>query len=330
VQFKDGTSDLGTRAVSGGVATLSTAALSAGTHQTTAAYSGDGSFQPSTSTILSFVVEKADTSTVVTSSASSPAFGEPVTFTATVSALPPGAGAPTGTVQFKDGTANLGPPQPLTSNTAIFTYSGLTAGTHAIIAVYTGDTNYNASTSPALFPIVTCDRTITGLADRVIVSATGSTCIDNASVEGTLSIPAGAKVSITNSEIAGSLNSDGAALLAICGSSVGGSVNVSNSTGFVLLGDPGRACLGNRFKNGVTLSSNQSGLMLGGNFIKTNVNVTGTRGAGPLPQDTRAQVEANIIGGGLACSNNVPTATNNGRPNTVSGRRTGECASPEF
>jgi hypothetical protein len=111
---------------------------------------------------------------------------------------------------------------------------------------------------------------------------------------------------------------------------VGGNLSVSNTTGFLLLGDPGRGCLGNRLKNGVTLSSNQGGLMLGGNDIKTNVKVTGTRGVGPLPQDTRAQIEANTIGGGLACSGNVPTATNNGRPNAVRGKRTGECAATDF
>lgn len=331
VQFRDGDTVIGSGSISGGVATFSTAALPAGTHEITALYSGDGGFAGSTSTGLSLVIAKADTSTVVTSSSPSPAFGEAVTFTATVSALPPGAGAaPTGTVQFKDGTADLGPPQPVTSNTATFTYPGLTGGSHAIIAVYTGDANFNSSTSPALFPTVVCDTTISGLAGKVTVSATGSTCIDNASVSGNLTIPAGAKVSITNAEIAGSLSSDGAALLAVCGSSVGGSVKVSNTSGFLLMGDPGRGCLGNRLKNSVTLSSNQSALMLGGNDIKANVKVTGTRGAGPLPQDTRAQIEANTIRGGLTCSNNIPTATDNGRPNTVRGKRSGECAAAGF
>lgn len=118
VQFKDGGTALGgPRPISNGVASLSTATLPAGTHEITAEYQGDGNFETSTSSPLSYVVSKADTSTVATPSVTSSEFGDPVTFTATLSVVPPGAGAPTGTVQFKDGTADLGrrsrcPPTP--------------------------------------------------------------------------------------------------------------------------------------------------------------------------------------------------------------------------
>jgi hypothetical protein len=57
ITFKDGTTTIGSSSVNaGGVATLSTSALTAGTHSMTAVYGGDLSFQPSTSTALSQVV----------------------------------------------------------------------------------------------------------------------------------------------------------------------------------------------------------------------------------------------------------------------------------
>jgi hypothetical protein len=107
-------------------------------------------------------------------------------------------------------------------------------------------------------------------------------------------------------------------------------VNISGSTGFVLLGDPGDdGCAGNTFRATMTLSSNQGGLELGHNQIG-NTTVTGTTGTGPFRDDVGAEIEANTIGGNLKCSGNTPAATNDGQPNTVTGNRTGECASPGF
>jgi hypothetical protein len=57
VQFKDGAASLGTAvALAGASATLSTAALSVGTHSITAVYSGDAANAPSTSSVVSQVV----------------------------------------------------------------------------------------------------------------------------------------------------------------------------------------------------------------------------------------------------------------------------------
>lgn len=70
----------------------------------------------------------------------------PVTFTATVSSV---AGVPSGTVSFLDGSTMLGSAA-LTSGTAMYQTSSLTFGVHNITAVYSGDTNFTAATSPAL------------------------------------------------------------------------------------------------------------------------------------------------------------------------------------
>jgi Bacterial Ig-like domain (group 3)/Domain of unknown function (DUF4214) len=76
--------------------------------------------------------------------------GRPVTFTATVSVVAPGAGAPTGTVSFFDGSALLGT-APLVGAQATLTTS-FTVGAHSITANYNGDSSFNLST--AATPVV--------------------------------------------------------------------------------------------------------------------------------------------------------------------------------
>src|ERR1051326_7269469 len=148
VTFKDGGSALGTQTLDGsGHATFSTSGFSVATHSITVTYNGDTTYNASTSTTLSQAVNKANSSTVFTSS-SNPACQGPVSFTATVSAVAPGSGIPTGTVQFKDGAANLGTAQTLNaSGQATLTTSSLAAGTHSITALYNGSTSFNTSTS---------------------------------------------------------------------------------------------------------------------------------------------------------------------------------------
>jgi hypothetical protein len=85
------------------------------------------------------------TSTALVSSVNPSTVGQAVTFTATVT-----GNSPTGTVQFRDGAANLGSPVALSGGTAAFTTSALTVGTHAITAVYSGDASNTGSTSPVL------------------------------------------------------------------------------------------------------------------------------------------------------------------------------------
>ena len=87
-----------------------------------------------------------------------------MTFTATVAPVSPGAGTPTGTVTFKDGTTVLGTGTLDASGRATFTTSSLGVGNHSITAVYGGNTNYKASTSAALTQTVKRASTMTTLA----------------------------------------------------------------------------------------------------------------------------------------------------------------------
>lgn len=84
----------------------------------------------------------------VTTSNASVNSGVSVTFTATVT--PAGPPTPTGTVQFVVDGTNTGSPVALAGGQATFSTSALSGGAHAITATYSGDSNYQASTSLAL------------------------------------------------------------------------------------------------------------------------------------------------------------------------------------
>ncbi len=147
VTFKDGGTTLGTGTLSGGQATFTTSTLSVGSHNNiTAVYGGDTNFNNSTSAAFTQTVSKANTTTTAVSSANPSVFGQSVTFTATVSPVAPGAGTPTGTVQFKIDGTNFGAAVALSGGTATSgATSTLTVGSHTVTAVYNGDPSFNAS-----------------------------------------------------------------------------------------------------------------------------------------------------------------------------------------
>jgi hypothetical protein len=95
------------------------------------------------------------------------AFGQAVTFTATVNG---GSAPPSGTVTFKDNNVPLASAVPLTplsatASVASFTTSQLAAGTHPIVAHYSGDaTNAAADTPPLAEMVVAPAASFYGLA----------------------------------------------------------------------------------------------------------------------------------------------------------------------
>ena len=85
------------------------------------------------------------TATALTSSGTPSAFGAPVTFTATVRAVPPAVGQPTGTVTFRRGTSTLGTAT-LVNGAAAITTATLDVGTATIVAQYAGATAFDGRT----------------------------------------------------------------------------------------------------------------------------------------------------------------------------------------
>lgn len=179
--FFDGSTNLGSGIITAGVATLTTSSLSTGTHAIIVQYNGDGNFNGSTSSAITQTVDKASTSTLLTSGLNPSTFGQSVTFTATVSVVSPGVGTPAGTVNFFNGATLLGSGT-LSANEATFTTSSITAGTNGIIAVYAGDTNFTTSTSNNLSQIVNKASTTTVVASNLNPSLFGNSVTFTATV----------------------------------------------------------------------------------------------------------------------------------------------------
>ncbi len=152
VTFLDGAGSLATVSLNGsGQATLTTSALAVGTHPITVTYSGDANFNASaTLAALNQIVNRSATATVLISNLNPSAFGQGVTFTATVSVVAPGAGTPSGTVTFFDGAAPIGTAVVGVSGQAATTQASLGIGAHTITAQYSGDAGFASSTSLAV------------------------------------------------------------------------------------------------------------------------------------------------------------------------------------
>ncbi len=180
VTFLDGTTTLGAVALSMGRATFVTSTLAIGAHMITARYDGDTNFTTSTSSALTQTVNKAGTTTTLTSSLNPSTVNQMVTFTATVTGMGTTQN-PTGMVTFLEGTTTLGTGT-LSMGRATFTTSTLPAGTHIVTARYEGDANFTISTSTALTQTVNKGPTTTTLTSSANPSTFGQAIIFTATV----------------------------------------------------------------------------------------------------------------------------------------------------
>ena len=166
-----------------GQAAFPTKGFAAGVYTVVAAYSGGTEYAASTSkpfieTINPVATKPGATATALTSSPNPSAAGQPVKFTAEVTALipvtpladravhargvhasqtqlPPGSPPFAGSVTFKDGTTVLAVVKVHPDGSATFTAVALSPGRHAITATYAGDPNYLPSTSAVDTQVVT-------------------------------------------------------------------------------------------------------------------------------------------------------------------------------
>lgn len=119
------------------------------------------------------------TTLTLTSNATATLAGVNLVFTATVFTTATSSVGPTGSVTFYDtfngSVVQLGTPTPLTPNgpnqsIAIFSTTGLLAGTHSVYAIYNGDANFNNATSSTL-AITLADFTLTSVPQTLTVKA---------------------------------------------------------------------------------------------------------------------------------------------------------------
>jgi hypothetical protein len=128
-------------------------------------------------TTVTLTVAPVVTTTTVVSNIPASVFGQTVTFTATVTRSTSGAGAPTGTVEFKsrspDGTivVTLGTAPLDATGHAVFTKNNLVPAAHTVFAVFDGDGTFAGSASADITQYVS--KADTALA----LSATATTVV---------------------------------------------------------------------------------------------------------------------------------------------------------
>ncbi|MBX9680931.1 MAG: Ig-like domain repeat protein [Gemmataceae bacterium] len=137
---------IGTAALSGGQVTFNTSSLGAGTFSFQATLTGSGNYANSTRTLTGFTITRAGTTVAApTTSAPSVASGQPVTFTAQVTATDSPAAVNAGTVTFFANNVAFGTGTVNSSGVASLTTSSLAEGSYTITASYAVSANFNAS-----------------------------------------------------------------------------------------------------------------------------------------------------------------------------------------
>jgi hypothetical protein len=139
---------LATVSLSAGVATFQSTTIQPGIYQVIAQYAGDSTFDSSKSTAV-FVVVNPLLQSMLTLSATptNVTLGQPVTFTAVVEGSGAGSPTPTGSAVIVVDNVASSPSQLNSNQTATFTVSNLSVGSHNIGAEYLGDSNYSISSA---------------------------------------------------------------------------------------------------------------------------------------------------------------------------------------
>src|SRR5438105_230283 len=123
----------------------------------------------------SLTVNAGSTATAFITSVNPSVSGQTITFTATVTAVAPAAGTPSGTVTFFDGATNLGSAALDASGQATLSLASLAGGSHNLTVSYSGDGNFNPSTSANLTQTVSKGSSSTSLISSVNPSVSGQT-----------------------------------------------------------------------------------------------------------------------------------------------------------
>lgn len=164
-----------------GVATLTTSALTVGTHAIEARYGGTANYDSSDDD-LDQVVSALESTTVVVSAPNPSVYGSDATFTATVTSG--GNPVTSGAVQFSEGGTSYGPPVPLGGDgTASLTANQLSVGTHAIIATFSGTSTVDGGTGSVDHVVTPAPSTVT-LASNAPAVDLGTSVTFTATVQG--------------------------------------------------------------------------------------------------------------------------------------------------
>lgn len=176
--------DLGDVTPTNNQAQLTLSKLSIGSHVIIAVYQGDANFNTSQSSTVTINSVQTSTGTAVSASPNTASAGQNVTFTAIVTPSP--SNPVTGTVNFLDFGVSIGSGV-VSGNTAHFSTTTLSVGSHAITAQYSGDSNFTGSTSAPITEGISVGATTTA----ITVSPNPATFAQSVTLTGTVTPPTG-------------------------------------------------------------------------------------------------------------------------------------------
>lgn len=225
VTFYDGSTQLGQANLSatGNTATYTAGAMTKGTHLISAVYSGDSSNLTSATQAQVYISPLMPSTTTLSTSATSLAVGQNVTFTATL-ATTSGA-TPTGTVLFSAGSKTLAT-VPVTSNVVTYSVNNLAVGAYSVTATYSGDSINGTSASSATLVTVNAAgpaASHASLTSSPAAPIVGNTVTLSATVSGSGGSPTGNVYFVDGSNVLGnaSIGSGGVATLTTSALAVG-------------------------------------------------------------------------------------------------------------
>ena len=277
VTLLDGLTPLGTAVLSHtGLAAfqLPGSTLAVGVHNLVALYSGDTLNNGSNSSALVQTVSLALTIATVKSSLSPAPQGAPVILTATLTSS---GGTPTGTVEFVDGTTNLGTSNLGSSGVTTLTTAVLSVGAHSITARYSGDALDATSVSAAFSQVIVPAASTIAFTSSANPSLSGSSLTLSVLVRGTGSQPVGAITLMEGSITLATQPMDQSGLASF--SNTNFSIGVHNLMA-LYTGDadhaPNNAALTLRIVQGTSTTLNSSSpLAVAGTMVKLTAAVAG-------------------------------------------------------
>jgi hypothetical protein len=323
VSFSDGSgtlcSDVSLSSSAPYTATCTATYDSPGQRTVTASYQGDAGTTSSSDTVQ-VTVDRASTGTTLSSTPGAPLFGQKVTFSAAVAALAPSTSGPalTGTVTFSVDGNQVGIPIPVSGGTAVSApVAGLAPGAHTVVAAYSGDGSYKAS-SVTLNLTAACSTTING-SHHGSLTVTGSMCVQGGTLSGAVTVQPGGALALIGATVSGPLTSTGATGILICSSTVRGRVSITGTTGPVTLGGPaGSPCGPDTFDGPVLVSGSSGEVATIDSMITGPLTVNGNKGP--------VRISGSQIGGSLICTGNATAPVDAGTSNTVKGTASGQCS----
>jgi hypothetical protein len=214
VNVLDGSTSLGVAALSKGMATVTTTALSAGVHTLTVNYQGSSSYLASTSPAVTVSVSAAAlaTTTTLTPSATKLNSNQPLTLNAAVSA-PDGASVPTGNVIFYLGNQSVGTASLAAGKASVSITGPSNVGPYRISAKYQGNATDSGSSSGDVAISVAASQSQTASSTTVSVTPTSAVQGQNAVLSARVSPSSGTTTPIGSVQFFLGANSIGSAAL---------------------------------------------------------------------------------------------------------------------